>query len=94
LLIYHYIWNFSIYRKHNSFFYSYKLWGKHKPSCVVESKQRSSLNDYISIATSPSDPFAKGATITKQVVCTPGMKLTVTKDKKYFCDGQFIGKQR
>jgi len=52
------------------------------------------LNDYISIATSPSDPFAKGATITKQVVCTPGMKLTVTKDKKYFCDGQFIGKAK
>lgn len=49
------------------------------------------LNDYISIETSPSDPIAKGAMITKQVVCAPGMKLMVTKDKKYFCNGEFIG---
>lgn len=51
-------------------------------------------NDYVSIKTPSSDPFAKGAVITKQVVCTPGMKLSVTKNKEYFCDGQFIGKAK
>lgn len=51
-------------------------------------------NDYVSIKTPSSDPFAKGAVITKQVACAPGMKLTVTKDKEYFCNDEFIGKAK
>ena len=42
-----------------------------------------------------NDKYAKeDDKILKEVVCTEGDMLTVTKDKRYFCNGEFITKAK
>ena len=49
--------------------------------------------NYVIVQSSPDDIFAKGRTLTKKIVCSPGDILTITADS-YFCNDEYLGRAK